>query len=62
MRAPQIRISWPAGDITATLDAHSDAHAPTVRVLAEALHLASTARTRGEEVYSGTGVSVSRET
>ncbi|MFF5534443.1 cyclophilin-like fold protein [Streptomyces cinerochromogenes] len=54
----QIRISWPAGNITATLDANT----PTTQALAKALPLASTARTWGEEVYFDTGVSVSRET
>ncbi|MEU1007044.1 cyclophilin-like fold protein [Streptomyces sp. NPDC005890] len=54
----QIRISWPAGNITATLYAST----PTAQALAKALPLASTARTWGEEVYFDTGVSVSRET
>ncbi len=54
----QICISWPTGTITATLDAST----PTAQALAKALPLASTARTWGEEVYFGTGVSVSRET
>ena len=54
----QIRISWPAGNITATLDDST----PTTQALAKALPLASTARTWGEEVYFDTGVSVSRET
>ncbi|MFJ4949645.1 cyclophilin-like fold protein [Streptomyces sp. NPDC088760] len=54
----QIRISWPAGNITATLDASTT----TAQALAKALPLASTARTWGEEVYFDTGVSVSRET
>ncbi|MEV3967040.1 cyclophilin-like fold protein [Streptomyces sp. NPDC050698] len=53
----QIRISWPAGHLTATLD-----DTPTSRALVEALPLVSTARTWGEEVYFDTGVSVSRET
>ncbi|MFD5340166.1 cyclophilin-like fold protein [Streptomyces hawaiiensis] len=53
----QIRISWPAGHLTASLD-----DTPTSRALAEALPLVSTARTWGEEVYFDTGVSVSRET
>ncbi|MFI8241060.1 cyclophilin-like fold protein [Streptomyces sp. NPDC085866] len=52
----QIRISWPAGNITATLD-----DTPTTQALG-ALPLASTAHTWGEEVYFDTGVSVSRET
>ncbi|MEU0050225.1 cyclophilin-like family protein [Streptomyces sp. NPDC006309] len=54
----QIRISWPAGNITATLDAST----PTTQALAKALPLASTAHTWGEEVHFATGVSVSRET
>ncbi|WBO65207.1 cyclophilin-like fold protein [Streptomyces camelliae] len=54
----QIRISWPAGNATATLDADT----PTVQALAKALPLTSSAHTWGEEVYFDTGVSVSRET
>ncbi|MEU6775339.1 cyclophilin-like fold protein [Streptomyces sp. NPDC046759] len=54
----QIRISWPAGNITATLDADT----PTAQALAKALPLTSSACTWGEEVYFDTGVSVSRET
>ncbi|WP_416518618.1 cyclophilin-like fold protein [Streptomyces achromogenes] len=54
----QIRISWPAGSITASLDAST----LTAQALAKALPLASTASTWGEEVYFDTGVSVSRET
>ncbi|MGW6732067.1 cyclophilin-like fold protein [Streptomyces sp. NPDC055013] len=53
----QIRISWPAGHLTATLD-----DTPTTQALAKALPLASTARTWGEEVYFDTGVAVPRET
>ncbi|MGW2565515.1 cyclophilin-like fold protein [Streptomyces sp. NPDC001537] len=53
----QIRISWPAGHLTATLD-----DTPTAQALSKALPLASTARTWGEEVYFDTGVSVPRET
>lgn len=52
----QIRISWPAGNLTATLD-----DTPTVRSLARALPLVSTARTWGEEVYFDTSVSAARE-
>ncbi|PBC62196.1 hypothetical protein BKI49_18170 [Streptomyces sp. Tue6028] len=48
----QIRISWPAGNLTATLD-----DTPTT----QALPLSSTARTWGEEVYFDTGVAVARE-
>ncbi|MFF9814610.1 cyclophilin-like fold protein [Streptomyces sp. NPDC014006] len=53
----RIRISWPAGHLTATLD-----DTATTQALAKALPLASVARTWGEEVYFDTGVSVSRET
>ena len=53
----QIRISWPAGHLTATLD-----ETPTAQALGKALPLASTACTWGEEVYFDTGVSVPRET
>ncbi|SBT93201.1 hypothetical protein GA0115233_105926 [Streptomyces sp. DI166] len=53
----QIRISWPAGNLTATLD-----DSPTTRALAKALPLTSTARTWGEEVYFDTEISVPRET
>ncbi|MFF4350514.1 cyclophilin-like fold protein [Streptomyces sp. NPDC001530] len=52
----QIRISWPAGHLTATLD-----DTPTARALAKALPLASTGRTWGEEVYFDTGLSVALE-
>ncbi|MEU1198917.1 cyclophilin-like fold protein [Streptomyces sp. NPDC005813] len=52
----QIRISWPAGNLTATLD-----DTPTTRALAQALPLSSTARTWGEEVYFDTGIAVARE-
>ncbi|MGW0205604.1 cyclophilin-like fold protein [Streptomyces sp. NPDC003233] len=54
----QIRISWPAGNITATLGADT----PTAQALAKALPLTSSACTWGEEVYFDTGVSVSCET
>ncbi|MFF8861975.1 cyclophilin-like fold protein [Streptomyces sp. NPDC015139] len=54
----QIRISWPAGNLTATLDEDS----PTTQALTKALPLTSTAHTWGKEVYFDTGVSVSRET
>ncbi|MFF4573204.1 cyclophilin-like fold protein [Streptomyces sp. NPDC001410] len=53
----QIRISWLAGNTTATLD-----DTPTTRALGKALPLTSTAHVWGEEVYFDTGVSVSRET
>lgn len=52
-----IRISWPAGHLTATLD-----DTPTTQALAKALPLVSTARTWGEEVYFDTGIAVPRET
>lgn len=52
----QIRISWPAGHLTATLD-----DTPTAQALAKALPFVSTARTWGEEVYFDTGVAVARE-
>ncbi|UOB11718.1 cyclophilin-like fold protein [Streptomyces sp. HP-A2021] len=53
----QIRISWPSGHLTASLD-----DTPTTQALAKALPFVSTARTWGKEVYFDTGVSVSRET
>ncbi|MEV7067394.1 cyclophilin-like fold protein [Streptomyces collinus] len=53
----RIRISWPAGHLTASLD-----DTPASQALAKALPLVSTARTWGKEVYFDTGVSVSRET
>jgi hypothetical protein len=52
----QIRISWPAGHLTAALD-----DTPTARILTKALPLVSTARTWGEEVYFDTGVSAALE-
>ncbi|MFF9198908.1 cyclophilin-like fold protein [Streptomyces sp. NPDC014779] len=52
----RIRISWPAGHTTATID-----ETPTSKALAGALPISSTARTWGEEVYFDTGVSVSVE-
>ncbi|MEW2391253.1 cyclophilin-like fold protein [Streptomyces venezuelae] len=52
----QIRISWPAGHLTATL-----AETPTSQELGKALPLSATANTWGEEVYFDTGVSVPRE-
>ncbi|MET9813655.1 cyclophilin-like fold protein [Streptomyces sp. NPDC006129] len=53
----RIRISWPAGHLTAALD-----DTPTTRALTKVLPLVSTAHLWGEEVYFDTGVSVSRET
>ncbi|MFD6433053.1 cyclophilin-like fold protein [Streptomyces venezuelae] len=52
----QIRISWPAGHLTATL-----AETPTSQALGTVLPLSTTANTWGEEVYFDTGVSVARE-
>ncbi|MEU9865158.1 cyclophilin-like fold protein [Streptomyces sp. NPDC047971] len=52
----QIRISWPAGHTTATLE-----ETPTSKALVGALPISSTARTWGEEVYFDTPVSVAVE-
>ncbi|MEU8431368.1 cyclophilin-like fold protein [Streptomyces sp. NPDC029216] len=52
----QIRISWPAGLLTATLD-----DTPTSKALAAALPISASANTWGEEVYFDTGVSVGLE-
>ncbi|MDH2388251.1 cyclophilin-like fold protein [Streptomyces sp. HNM0663] len=52
----QIRISWPAGQLTATLG-----DTPTSMALAKALPIVSTACTWGEEVYFDTPVSVAAE-
>jgi hypothetical protein len=52
----QIRISWPAGHLTATLD-----DTPTAKALAAALPVHASANTWGEEVYFDTGVSVPLE-
>ncbi|MEU3603911.1 cyclophilin-like fold protein [Streptomyces sp. NPDC035033] len=52
----RIRLSWPAGHTTATLD-----ETPTSTALVGALPIVSTARTWGEEVYFDTPVSVPRE-
>ncbi|MEV7414350.1 cyclophilin-like fold protein [Streptomyces sp. NPDC089919] len=52
----QIRISWPAGQLTASLD-----ETPTSAALATALPIHATANTWGEEVYFDTGVSVALE-
>jgi hypothetical protein len=53
----EIRVSWPAGHLTAVLD-----DTPTAQALAKALPITASAHTWGEEVYFDTGVSVSRET
>ena len=52
----QIRISWPAGHTTATID-----ETPTSKALVGALPIISTARTWGEEVYFDTPVSAALE-
>ncbi|MFG3347806.1 cyclophilin-like fold protein [Streptomyces sp. NPDC048018] len=52
----RIRVSWPAGHTTATID-----ETPTSKALAGALPISSTARTWGEEVYFDTPVSVPLE-
>ncbi|GGT21593.1 cyclophilin-like fold protein [Streptomyces purpureus] len=52
----KIRISWPAGHLTATLE-----ETPTSKALAGVLPISSTARTWGEEVYFDTPVSAARE-
>ncbi|MFF3012995.1 cyclophilin-like fold protein [Streptomyces sp. NPDC057939] len=52
----QIRISWPAGQLTATLE-----ETPTSKALVEALPISASANTWGEEVYFDTGLSVALE-
>ncbi|TJZ50240.1 hypothetical protein FCH28_23345 [Streptomyces piniterrae] len=52
----KIRISWPAGHLTATLD-----DTPTAAALTAALPLGSTAHTWGEEVYFDTGLTPALE-
>ncbi|MET7756511.1 cyclophilin-like fold protein [Streptomyces sp. NPDC005389] len=52
----RIRIVWPAGHTTATLE-----ETPTSTALAGALPISSTARTWGEEVYFDTPVAASVE-
>ncbi|MFH8567568.1 cyclophilin-like fold protein [Streptomyces sp. NPDC017993] len=52
----EIRFSWPAGQLTATLD-----DTPTTTALAAALPLQATAHTWGEEVYFETGLTPALE-
>lgn len=52
----KIRISWPAGHVTATLD-----DTPTATALLAALPLHGTANTWGEEVYFDTGLTPALE-
>ena len=52
----QIRISWPAGHLTATLE-----ETPTSEALMGVLPISSTAHTWGEEVYFATPVSPAPE-
>ncbi|MBL1091352.1 MULTISPECIES: cyclophilin-like fold protein [Streptomyces] len=52
----KIRISWPAGQLTATLD-----DTPTAAALMAALPVDATAHTWGEEVYFDTGLSPALE-
>ncbi|MFF7703502.1 cyclophilin-like fold protein [Streptomyces lydicus] len=52
----KIRLSWPAGHVTATLD-----DTPTAAALLAALPVNSTAHTWGEEVYFDTGLAPALE-
>ncbi|KOT90167.1 hypothetical protein ADK86_26765 [Streptomyces sp. NRRL F-5755] len=52
----RIRLSWPAGQLTATLG-----ETPSATALAAALPLVATARTWGEEVYFDTGLTLALE-
>ncbi len=52
----EIRFSWPAGQLTATLD-----DTPTSTALVAALPLQATAHTWGEEVYFDTGLTPALE-
>ncbi|GGX05854.1 cyclophilin-like fold protein [Streptomyces noursei] len=53
----KIRISWPTGHVTATLD-----DTPTATALLAALPLQATAHIWGEEVYFDTGLAPALET
>ncbi|MEK2474632.1 MULTISPECIES: cyclophilin-like fold protein [Streptomyces] len=53
----KIRVSWPTGHVTATLD-----DTPTATALLAALPLQATAHTWGEEVYFDTGLAPALET
>lgn len=52
----RIRILWPAGQATATLD-----DTPSTRAVWAALPIESTASTWGQEVYFGTPVTLAQE-
>ncbi|MFH8404553.1 cyclophilin-like fold protein [Streptomyces sp. NPDC018019] len=52
----RIRLSWPAGHLTAVLGG-----TPSATALAAALPLVATARTWGEEVYFDTGLTLALE-
>ncbi|MEU9118683.1 cyclophilin-like fold protein [Streptomyces sp. NPDC048506] len=52
----KIRITWPAGQLTATLD-----DTPTAAALIAALPVDSTAHTWGDEVYFDTGLTPALE-
>ncbi|MFD8543524.1 cyclophilin-like fold protein [Streptomyces sp. NPDC059649] len=52
----KIRITWPAGQLTATLD-----DTPSAAALMAALPIDATAHTWGEEVYFDTGLSPALE-
>ncbi|WP_067541057.1 cyclophilin-like fold protein [Nocardia crassostreae] len=52
----RIRILWPAGHLTATLE-----DGPTTTALRAALPISATASTWGEEVYFDTGIRIPRE-
>lgn len=52
----KIHLSWPAGQLTATLD-----DTPTAAALLAALPISATAHTWGEEVYFDTGLTPALE-